>query len=288
MGPRFAKAAMGVLAIGMIAVSGTSADAAESAPSSGFNDWSCRPSAAHPNPVVLLHGLFGNGPGNFSFVGPYLALNGYCTFAPTYGQAIPGIPVGGSIHIADSAKEIAAYIEKVRTTTGAAKVDIVGHSEGGFHSIYGPKMLGYADKVGHVVALAPPTHGTTFLGLVSVGDYLGLRPFVDQVLNTVGCHACSEIIVDGAEVKKLEVGAIAQPGIDYTIIVSKADPLVVPHENSFIKEEGVKNVYLQDTCPFDPSGHIGLAFDLDVAQMIGNALDPDHPRRITCSFGPPI
>ncbi|MFC9690933.1 esterase/lipase family protein [Kribbella sp. NPDC056951] len=248
----------------------------------------CTPSSAHPNPVVLLHGLGGNGPGNFSYLAPYLAAKGYCTFTLTYGQATPAIPVGGTIPIAESAAQIDAFIQQVRQSTGAAKVDIVGHSEGAFQSIYGPKIRGYAAHVGKVVALAPPTHGTTFGGLVSVGDYLGLRPLVDQVLRDFGCPACDQLIVGGSAVDQLTAGPIAQPGVKYTVIASRFDPLVTPHETSFIREPGVANKFVQDTCPLDPVGHVGLAFDPTVAQLVANALDPAHAKRVVCFFGPPV
>lgn len=261
---------------------------AGAAVSSGFDDWACKPSAAHPNPLVLLHGLGGNGPGNYSYLGPFLAAKGYCAFTLTYGQATPAIPVGGTVSIAQSSAEIAAFVQRVRTATGAAEVDIVGHSEGGFQSIYGPKVLGYAAKVGKVVALAPPTHGTTFGGLVSVGDYLGLGPLVDQVLRQFGCPACDELIVGGPAVAKLTTGPIAQPGVKYTVIASRFDALVTPHETSFIREPGVTNEYVQDTCPLDPVGHVGLAFDPSVAQLVANALDPTHKSQVACAFGPPL
>jgi len=285
----FAKVAFGTLAIGsMVAISGQSASAATRAPSSGFNDWSCRPSAAHPDPLVLVHGLGGNGPGNFAYLGPYLAGAGYCAFSLTYGQASPLIPVGGTIAIADSASQITAFIDQVRTATGAAKVDLVGHSEGAFQSLYIPKVLAYGDRVGRVVALAPPTHGTTFVGLVSVGDFLGLRPLVDTVLNTFGCQACDQLITGGSAVQTLTAGPIAQPGVDYTIIASQADILVVPHETSFVREPGVHNLFVQDVCPLDVVGHVGLAFDPSVAQLVANALDPAHASPVTCGFGPPL
>ncbi|GAB3933014.1 alpha/beta fold hydrolase [Kribbella albertanoniae] len=257
-------------------------------PTSGFDNWSCKPSAAHPNPLVLLHGLGGNGPGNYSYLGPYLAGKGYCAFTLTYGQASPLLPVGGTIPIAESAAQIEAFVQRVRTATGAAKVDLVGHSEGAFQSIYGPKILGYAGQVGKVVALAPPTHGTTFGGLVTVADYLGLRPVVDQVLRQFGCPACDELIVGGTAVEQVTAGPIAQSGVKYTVIASRFDPLVVPHETSFIREAGVTNQFVQDTCPLDPVGHVGLAFDPTVAQLVANALDPAHAKRVVCFFGPPV
>jgi pimeloyl-ACP methyl ester carboxylesterase len=286
MRAKLLKVAVAALTVtGLVVLAGPSASAA---PSSGFNDWSCRPSAAHPDPVVMLHGLGGNGPGHFSFLGPFLASAGYCAFAPTYGLATPAIPVGGTVSITRSAPEIAAFIEQVRSTTGAAKVDLFGHSEGAFQSLYGPKFLGYAGEIGKVVAMAPPTHGTTFGGLVSFGDALGLRPLVDQVLNQFGCQFCDEAITGGPAVTRLTTGPIAQPGIAYTIIASRADALVTPTTTAFVHEPGVRNFYVQDTCPFDQVGHIGMAFDTGVATMIANALDPAHAKPVLCGFGPPF
>lgn len=282
------RAAAGLVAAAVIATGVTTSASGATAPSSGFDNWSCKPSAAHPNPLVLLQGLGGNGPGNYSFLGPYLAAKGYCAFTLTYGQATPAIPVGGTVSITQSSAEIEAFVNRVRESTGAAKVDIVGHSEGGFQSLYGPKVRGYSAKVGKVVALAPPTHGTTFGGLVSVGDYLGLRALVDQVLREFGCLACDEIIVGGSAVAALTNGPIAQAGVKYTVIASRFDALVTPHETSFVREPGVTNQFVQDTCPLDPVGHVGLAFDPTVAQLVANALDPAHAKSVICGFGPPL
>ncbi|NKQ53717.1 alpha/beta fold hydrolase [Amycolatopsis sp. K13G38] len=239
-------------------------------------------------PVVLLHGLGANGPGNFAYLSPYLQNAGYCPFTFTYGQASPAFPVGGTIPIEDSARQIKEFIDHVRATTGAAKVDVVGHSEGGFQSLYGPKMLGYAGEIGHVVALAPPTHGTDVAGTVAFADYLGLRPSLDTVLSTFGCQSCPEMLPGGSAVDALTAGPIAQPGIDYTIIASQLDAVVTPHETSFVREPGVHNLFVQDYCPADPVGHVGLAFDSAVAGLVLGALNPGKPVAVQCAPGPPL
>ncbi|MGH3168189.1 MAG: esterase/lipase family protein [Trebonia sp.] len=255
-------------------------------PSSGFNNWSCQPAATHPDPVVLLHGLGGNGPGNFATLGPYLASAGYCVYAPTYGEAIPGVPVGGIVAIPQSAQQIAAYISQVLAATGAAKVDLVGHSEGGFQVLYGPKFVpGEAAKVARVVALAPPTHGTTLDNLVTIAADLGVSPLVDTVL-AVGCPACSELVTGSSLVNQLNTGPVAQSGIAYTIIASTHDEAVTPYGTEFVDEPGVNNETVQATCPLDPVGHVGLAYDPDVAEFVRNALDPASPVPVTCTVGP--
>jgi triacylglycerol esterase/lipase EstA (alpha/beta hydrolase family) len=261
---------------------------AATAPSTGFNNWNCRPSAAHPQPVVLLHGLGATGPENFAELGPYLASAGFCAYAPTYGEAIPGVPVGGLTAIPQSATQIAAFIGQVRASTGAAKVDLVGHSEGAFEALYGPKFVpGEAGEVERVVALAPPTHGTTFASLVTIAGDLGALAAVDAVLAVAGCAACTELITGSSLIASLNSGAVAQPGIAYTIIASTHDELVTPYGTEFVvNEPSVVNETVQTTCPLDPVGHIGLAFDSDVAELVVNALDPASPVRVTCTVGP--
>src|SRR5947209_7276383 len=65
---------------------------AQSAPSSGWNDYTCKPSAAHPRPVVLVHGTFGNSVDNWLALAPYLVDRGYCVYSLDYGQ-LPGVPL---------------------------------------------------------------------------------------------------------------------------------------------------------------------------------------------------
>ncbi|KAB2379275.1 alpha/beta fold hydrolase [Actinomadura montaniterrae] len=283
------RRALGICLAALVAVPVLQAAPASAASSSGFNDYDCRPSAAHPNPVVLLHGLGGNGPGNFLTLGPALAAAGYCVYAETYGEALPPIPVGGFQPIDASAREVSALIDKVLTRTGASKVDLIGHSEGGFLSLYIPKFVpGKAARIDRVVAIAPPTHGTSFAGLVAIARGLGIMDQVNQVMATAGCKACTELTTDAPTVAKLDSGPITRPGVTYTVIASTSDVLVTPKGVSFVDEPGVTNTYVQDHCPNDPVGHIGLAYDTTVADLVTNAIDPAHPRPVTCGTGLPF
>jgi len=218
-----------------------------------------------------------------------LALKGYCTFSLTYG-AYDGFPlVGGLKPVAESAAQIKQYIVGVLAATGAAKVDIVGHSEGGFQSLYVTKTQGISSRIGKVVAIAPPTHGTTFAGLYNLAPLLGIESEVHAALEAVGCGACSDLTNGGAAVATLNAGPIAQPGVKYTIITSRFDELVTPTATSFVNESGVKNLYVQSSCPFDPVGHIGEAYDPNVWHLVENALSPSTATPIWfCAVGAPL
>jgi triacylglycerol esterase/lipase EstA (alpha/beta hydrolase family) len=262
---------------------------ARAATQTHINDPNCPLSAAHPSPVVLLHGLGANANEDLNVLQGQLAQKGYCTFAVTYGTD-PRFPyVGGVRPIAESAPQIAAFINQVLTKTGAPTVDIVGHSEGAFQSLYVTKTQGIAAHIGRVVAIAPPTHGTTFGGLVTLSYLFGStsRQSTKTLLDTFGCYACDDLIKGGAAVTTLDNGAIAQPGVTYTIIASRSDELVTPVGTAFVHEPGVINRYVQDVCPLDPVGHLGEAYDTTVWQMVENALGPAHAKAIACSFGFP-
>jgi pimeloyl-ACP methyl ester carboxylesterase len=268
-----------------VTVAGTVALApADAVGSNGNNDPGCT-STTHPDPVVILHGLGATYYEDLNLLQNYLANRGYCTFSATYG-AYPGFPyVGGLRPIADSAAEIKAFILQVLAETGAPKVDIVGHSEGGFQSLYVTKTQGIADRIGSVVAIAPPTHGTTFAGLVNLAYSFGIRSQVSQALQTYGCPACDNLITGGSAVATLDNGPIAQPGVRYTVITSRYDELVTPTSTAFVNEPGVKNTYVQDLCPLDPVGHLNEAYDLNVWKMVTNALDPATAKPFLCSAG---
>jgi pimeloyl-ACP methyl ester carboxylesterase len=253
----------------------------------GINDFNCK---SDSNPVVLLHGLGATYYEDLNFLQYWLQAKGRCTYAKTYG-AYDGFPfLGGLKPINESAPEIAAYIKEIVAKTGKSKVDIVGHSEGAFQSLYVPKFEGVAHLVDKIAAIAPPTHATTFANLYDMAYLLGntSRKAVGDVLDLVGCGACDDVGPDGAAVLRLNDGEpIAQPGNKITIIASKYDELVTPTETSFVHEDGVVNRWIQDTCPLDPVGHIGEAYDLNVWNLVLNVLDETPDRKFVCLLGSP-
>ncbi|KAE8552101.1 hypothetical protein EYB25_005995 [Talaromyces marneffei] len=250
------------------------------------NDYACI--SVH-NPVITLHGLGATYYEDINYLGDWLKTEGFCVYRATYG-AYPDFPlVGGFLPIKESAVEIADFIKEVAANTRSAKIDLVGHSEGAFQSLYVPKFEpGVSKLVQRIVAIAPPTHGTSFAGLITLAQALGVDGSVQEVLDTFGCDACNDLADGGAAVAQLNDGTpIVQPGNDVTVIISKDDELVTPTSTSEIEEAGVWNVYVQDYCPLDPVGHIGEAYDLNVWNMVKNALTDVTAHNFVCVLGSP-
>ena len=176
-----------LLTVAAVLVPVTTAGAAAAEPAAshqGWNDYSCEPSAAHPRPVVLVHGTFGNSVDNWLALAPYLVNRGYCVFSLDYGQ-LPGVPLfHGLAPIADSAGQLQVFVDRVLTATGTAKADLVGHSQGGMMPRYYLKFLGGAAKVNSLVGIAPDNHGTTLDGLADLLTIADIGP--EPVVNAIG------------------------------------------------------------------------------------------------------
>ena len=152
-------------------------------PPPGADNFDCRPSSAHPDPVILVNGTFGNQDDNWQAASPLLANHGYCVFTFNYGGSSASSVVQGTGDIAASAGQLASFVTRVRAATGAAKVDLVGHSQGGMMPRYYLKFLGGAAFVNRLVALAPSNHGTTLDGLTALVRAFGAAGIVNGALN---------------------------------------------------------------------------------------------------------
>ncbi len=249
----------------------------------GANDWSCRPSAAHPDPVVLVHGLLANMTDNWQTMSPLLANNGYCVFALTYGNDLPVDQFGGIAPMEQSAVALSEFVDRVLAATGAPKVDIVGHSEGATMPDYYIEYLGGAAKVARYVGISGVKHGTTLHGLntfIAAFDSLVPGSFA---ATAAACGSCNEFVVGSDYMNKIEARAPAN-GVVYTNVSTRYDELVSPYTSSFLDGPNVTNITLQDHCALDFSDHLSIISSPITGQYILNALDPDHARPPICTL----
>jgi triacylglycerol esterase/lipase EstA (alpha/beta hydrolase family) len=258
------------------------------APPAGSNDWSCRPSAAHPNPVILVHGTMENMTFNWFSLSPLLANEGYCVFALNYGQ-LPGIHLGvpgasqtaGIAPIQESAAELGLFVDRVLAATGASKVDMVGHSQGGTMPRYYMKFLGGAPKVGTLVGLSPGNHGSTAWGLA-------LIPGAAELLALGLGPAMAQQVAGSPFITALNEGGETQPGVRYTVIQSRWDEIATPYTTSFLSGPNVDNILMQDYCPLVGADHLSIPFDSIASRHVLNALDPDNAVEAPCYVTPPF
>ncbi|MET9446900.1 alpha/beta fold hydrolase [Streptomyces cinerochromogenes] len=270
-----------LLTAAVAVVPAATASASDSAaPSSGWNDYSCKPSAAHPRPVVLVHGTLGNSVDNWLGLAPYLTSRGYCVYSLDYGQ-LPGVPLFHGLGPIDkSAEQLSAFVDKVLAATGAAKADLVGHSQGGMMPRYYLKFLGGAAKVNALVGIAPDNHGTDLDGLTHLLPYF---PGAEDLLKA-GTPGLADQITGSAFLTKLNTGGDTVPGVHYTVIATRYDEVVTPWRTQYLNGSDVRNVQLQDLCPLDLSEHLAIGlFDRIAFHEVANSLDPAHATATTCA-----
>jgi Lipase (class 2) len=246
------RGTLGVLVA--LALSAAPAGAQVSAPGippPGANDFNCR-SSTHPEPVILVHGTFGDMTQAWPIFAPVLEQAGYCVFALDLVNR-------GMAPMDQSADKLAAFIDEVRAKTGAAKVSLVGHSQGGMLPRYVARFRGKLDVIDDIVGLAPSSHGTDTALAGPVGDLFD-------------CPACKEQQAGSAFMQKLNAGDEAPAPIFYTVVSTTHDEVVTPYRSQALAGPQATNVVIQDRCPADPVEHVAITYDPIALQWTLNAL----------------
>jgi triacylglycerol esterase/lipase EstA (alpha/beta hydrolase family) len=226
----------------------------------GANDWSCKPSAARPEPVVIVHGTFGDRKSLLDALSAAMVDDGYCVFSLDYGNR-------ATEDIRKSARQLKRYVAKVLDATGAAKVSMVGHSQGGMMPRYYIKFLGGDAYVDDLIGLSPSNHGTTLTGsgspIAATGTF---------------CTACIQQAAGSPFLTRLNAGDETPGDVSYTQITTKYDEVVVPYTSAYLAEgPRTTNVTIQDSCPNDWAEHGFIASSPTALQWVLNALDRPGP-----------
>lgn len=235
----------------------------------GANDWSCRPSAERPVPVIIVHGTFGDRKSLLDNLSAAMVAEGYCVFSLDYGNR-------GTGDIVASARQLKRFTTKVLDATGADRVSMVGHSQGGMMPRYYIRFLGGGSVVDDLVGLSPSNHGTTIVGDES-------NPLTGGL-----CTSCNQQAAGSDFLRRLNAGDETPGRVSYTQISTRYDEVVVPYTSAFLAAgPRTTNITIQDSCPGDTAEHVfipmsrtAIAWVLDALSRPGPA-DPAY--RPTCS-----
>ena len=107
-------------------------------------------------PILLVHGVFFRDSKTLNYWGRVpseLIKNGAELY---YGEQ------QSALSVEDSAKELAARIEKIVEETGCGKLNIIAHSKGGLDSRYAISVLGCDKYVASLTTINTPHHGCLF------------------------------------------------------------------------------------------------------------------------------
>jgi triacylglycerol lipase len=230
----------------------------------GANDWSCKPTAARPEPAIIVHGTFGDQKSLLDNLSLSLERDGFCVYSLDYGNR-------GTGPIEQSAQELKAFVDKVLLATGATKVELVGHSQGGMMPRYYIKYLGGDTVVDDLVGLAPSNHGTTATQGGSTGSY---------------CPACDEQAAGSPFLTDLNNPDETPGPVDYTQVETKYDEVVTPYTSAFLTPgDHSVNILLQDRCPADTVDHVFIPMDQQAIAWVLNAFDRVGPANPDATIG---
>jgi triacylglycerol lipase len=184
-----------------------------------------------PRPVIVLHG-YAMGRANFL---PLAARMRTAGLGP-----IVGFEYWTLGKTASAARRLAAYVERVRAATGAAQVDLIGHSMGGVVGRYFV-ALGGGDKL--------------VRNLITIGS-----PHLGTEVSAAGLGQPAKELVLGSSLMQRLAAAPAPTSTKITVIWSRADGLVPTARQARIAGA--------DEIVYDDLGHMSLLASKRVADDV--------------------
>jgi triacylglycerol esterase/lipase EstA (alpha/beta hydrolase family) len=157
-------------------------------------------------PIVMVHGFSG-----FKNIGPI-----------EYFYRVPETltSMGYDVHIAKldpynstevRGPQLKGFIEEVLDKTGAYKVNLIAHSQGGLDSRYVISGLMMADRIGALITIATPHYGTPLADYI-LSDPTGVgKAALDAMLTIMGAALDSESRANAmASLRSLSVAYVTQ------------------------------------------------------------------------------
>jgi len=243
-------------------------------PPPGANDPSITVTPEHPLPIILVNGTTATQGTNWGVGAPVLANAGYKVYTFNYGNITsdPNYPIQAMDDIRQSGLELAAEVDKVLAETGAPKVILIGHSQGGgILAVYYINNLGGADKVSQLIGIAPSNHGTDVMGLVGLQELPIVGPLLIAFANALG-PALEQQALGNEFQQEVYGNGDTRPGVLYTTITSTHDEVVTPYTQQALTGPNVTNIVLQDLYPGLLAGHEGVTLSPQVWSIVLDAL----------------
>lgn len=221
-----------------------------------FNWFSARKAIIVAMVLVIGVGWFflSRGPEEVKLSGPVAspAAKGVVFLVPGYGGSVDSLDVLANglkqagwktevLAIGDGHGDLGSYgklvAERVRSVPVGVPVSLVGYSAGGVIVRSSLTEEGVGQRVGRLVTVASPHHGTRIAGLgVVFGKDSGACPL-----------ACQQLAPDSEFLSSLP-SAGGSGGRVLSIYAGSGDDVVTPIETSILSGEGVENVNLEEKC----------------------------------------
>jgi triacylglycerol lipase len=172
------------------------------------------------------------------------------------------LPNAGLTDINAASRALNTFADNVRAQTGAAKVDLIGHSQGGLVARGYVKYYGGASEVDSLISLGAPHYGTYVANIVA---FFGFG-------SCLGIVACEQMTIGSSYLGNLNAGPDVIGNVKYTNIYTTYDELVRPVSNATLAD-GATNVKVQSKCWGRVVGHVGLITDGTVYSGVRQALE---------------